>query len=155
MITAIDTNILLDILIPNQDFLTSSLQNLEKCSKKGDLIICEIVYAELAAQFNNELELNRFLQDTKIEVKPSDKEIFYKASQIWKTYISKSSRKYYCPQCGIQTSAKCQNCNNHLNLPRRLLSDFIIASHAQNFADIFLTRDRGFYRNYFKTMKII
>ena len=155
MVTAIDTNILLDILIPNQDFLKSSLQKLEKCSQDGDLIICEIVYAELASRFIRELDINRFLRDAKIEIIFSDRETFYKASQIWKTYLSKSSRKSYCPQCGKEIDLRCKNCNYHLNLPRRLLNDFIIGSHAQSFADVFLTRDRGFYRNYFKTMKII
>ena len=155
MITAIDTNILLDILIPNQDFLKSSLQKLEKCSQDGYLIICEIVYAELASQFKSEIDINRFLRDAKIEVKFSNTDTFYKASKVWKSYLSKSLRKYYCPQCGKQTDAKCQNCNYDLNFPRRLLNDFIIGSHAQSFADAFLTRDRGFYRNYFKGIKII
>jgi len=100
VVTAIDTNIRLDILILNQDFLKSSLQKLEKCSKDGDLIICEIVYTELAGQFKSALELNRFLQGTKIEVKFSDKDTYYKMSQIWKIYLSKLSINYYCPQCG-------------------------------------------------------
>ncbi|MBN2710619.1 MAG: PIN domain-containing protein [Calditrichaceae bacterium] len=155
MITAIDTNILLDILIPNQEFLESSLSKLEECAGEGNLIICEHVYTELACQFNNAMEINRFLQDTKIEVKFSDIETFYEASLLWKSYQAKISRQYYCPNCGKQVDTICSHCNYPLNMPRRVLNDFIIGSHARRFADVFLTRDRGFYRNYFKQIKMI
>jgi len=63
MITAVDTNILLDIIIPDQDFLKSSLQKLESSSNKGRMIICEIVCTELASQFQYESELNTFVND--------------------------------------------------------------------------------------------
>ena len=69
MITAIDTNILLDLLIPNQSFVDSSIRKLENNSAKGNLIICDIVYTELASQFDRLTDLNKFLSDTKIEVK--------------------------------------------------------------------------------------
>jgi predicted nucleic acid-binding protein len=38
---------------------------------------------------------------------------------------------------------------------RRLLPDFLIGTHAWMRADRFLTRDRGFYRIYFKRLKIV
>jgi hypothetical protein len=51
MITAVDTNIILDILIPDEPFGESSKQLLDRHLSEGKLILCEVVFAELAAYF--------------------------------------------------------------------------------------------------------
>ena len=154
MITAVDTNILLDILIPNQPHLKSSLQKLEKASKKGKIIICEIVYAELASQFDNLSDLNAFLTDTHIEIVWNSKESLFTTSRIWIEYHVQHSKKRFCPECGKQINAACPLCGSRLNIPRRILNDFIVGTHAQTFADTFLTRDRGFYRKNFSDVTL-
>ncbi len=45
MITAVDTNIILDVLIPGEPFGESSKKLLDHHLSKGKLIICEIVFA--------------------------------------------------------------------------------------------------------------
>jgi len=52
MITAVDTNILLDILIPDEPFSLSSKDLLDRHVSMGQLIICEVVYAELFQHFD-------------------------------------------------------------------------------------------------------
>ena len=42
MITAIDTNILLDILLPNPSFVPQSVEALETASL-GSVVICDVV----------------------------------------------------------------------------------------------------------------
>ena len=66
MIAAVDTNILLDILIPDENYLKSSKALLDRYIEKGQLIICEVVYAELASQFSSDKDLKAFLSDTGI-----------------------------------------------------------------------------------------
>ena len=44
MITAVDTNVLLDVLRPNPDFLDASLEALVTSGGEGKLVICDIVY---------------------------------------------------------------------------------------------------------------
>jgi len=64
MILAIDTNILLDILIPNTAHAQSSLNYLMNVDQNDEIVICEVVYSELGSQFLSFKDLNRFLDDT-------------------------------------------------------------------------------------------
>ena len=45
MITAIDSNILLDILVPNEAFYEVSPSALQDAAQEGSLVISDIVYA--------------------------------------------------------------------------------------------------------------
>ena len=54
MITSIDTNVLLDILIPNEEFYDASANALQSSADDGSLVICDLVYAELCVHFENQ-----------------------------------------------------------------------------------------------------
>jgi len=88
VITAIDTNILLDILIPDEEFMQSSKSLLDNYAEKGQLIICEVVYAELASQFHTEKTLKDFLADTRIRLMYSNETSLFLAADRWKAYTS-------------------------------------------------------------------
>lgn len=47
MITAVDTNIFLDVLLPNEAFCDASAAALETAASAGPLVIYDVVYAEL------------------------------------------------------------------------------------------------------------
>ncbi|MBI3592001.1 MAG: type II toxin-antitoxin system VapC family toxin [Nitrospirae bacterium] len=142
MITAVDTNILLDILIPDETHCEKSKSLLDEHIGKGQLMICEIVYAELASQFVSEKELKEFLSDTGIRLVHSNEETLYTAGERWRGYAK--NRK----------PAVCRKCNSPIQLRQRVLSDFIIGAHAVINADLLLSRDRGFYKTYFTDLKV-
>lgn len=68
MINSVDTNILLDILIPNAARLQSSLRSLSNIDSKDELIISEAVFAELGSQFLSFNDLDKFLRETGIKL---------------------------------------------------------------------------------------
>ncbi|RLB15355.1 MAG: DNA-binding protein [Deltaproteobacteria bacterium] len=130
MITFVDTNILLDIFLPDPEFGESSANALETAFQSGSLVINEIVYAELAPQFDDRHTLDNILEGLGIRIVLIDKETTFAAGQLWKKYRAARGNK------------------------RRILADFLIGAHALNCADTLLTRDRGFYRQFYKGLKI-
>jgi predicted nucleic acid-binding protein len=57
VITAVDTNILLDLLIPEAPHQASSERRLQTAVEDGAVIMNEAVYAELGAHFSDDEDL--------------------------------------------------------------------------------------------------
>lgn len=121
-ITAVDSNVLFDILLPDPKFRTSSLQLLHHAHSEGRIIICEVVRAEVSAHFDDKNEFVRFLAETAILSVPSSDAACHLAGSLWKKHRKKGGAR------------------------DRILPDFLVASHALFHADRLLTRDLGFYK---------
>ena len=131
MITAIDTNILFDILLPNENFFEASARALEDSLVVGSVVVCDMVYAELCTHFASQGECDEFLEDSQIRVDAINREARFLASRAWRAY-----RK----QGGQRT---------------QILPDFLIGAHAQLQATRLISRDRGFYEWLFPELILI
>lgn len=130
MITAVDTNILLDIFLPDKKFASGSSELLKLAYDEGALVICDIVYAELVPQFGGKSILDSTLATINVSVSSVDKEVAFIAGERWKTYRESGGKG------------------------KRIITDFLIGAHALIKAERFLTRDRGFYKSYFSDLKM-
>lgn len=131
MITAVDTNILLDVFLPDPDFGKSSLSLLERAYDQGSLIICEIVYAELVPQFGDRGLLEKALRKMSVSIHFLDNDIAFLAGERWSSYRKSGGKR------------------------ERIISDFLIGAHALLKAERLLSRDRGFYRSYYSDLTLL
>lgn len=159
MITAIDTNILLDILGNDPEFGDRSTELLEKQSNLGSFIISPIVYSELLVFFLKQQEtktaiskLEEFLRDFDIEILDFTREDFNLAAQVWQSFSG--MKQIICPKCGAKNQFKCKKCGSQIFWRNHLITDFLIGAHAQNHAGLLATRDIGYYKRYFKVRTI-
>ena len=125
MITAVDTRVLLDIFLPDETFGPRSAEWLRAAYDAGAIVICDVVYAELAPAFPDRAALDDALSRINVTVSPLDASIAYDAGRRWLRYR---------PAGGTRN---------------RIITDFLIGAHAVAATERFLTRDRGFYRTYF------
>jgi predicted nucleic acid-binding protein len=128
MITALDTNILLDILRPNEQFYDLSAKALEEATAEGSLVVCDLVYAELCAHFPGRRQCDKFLEENGIRAEALGRDASFLASRIWRKYRLQGGKRH------------------------RILADFLIGAHANMQASGLLTRDTGFYREMFPSL---
>jgi len=132
MITAVDTNILIDILEPDPDFGPSSKAALKKCLLQGSVVACEVVWAETATAYGDKIpQLLDILQQMGIIYSPMSQEVAIGAAKSWHAYRERGGSK------------------------KKIVADFLIGAHASVQCDQLLSRDRGFYRKFFTSLKFI
>jgi len=95
------------------------------------LVICEVVYAELAATFAAQQRLDRRLASLGISLLPSSQQTLFEAGKLYASYRLAG---------GVRTT---------------MVPDFLIGAHALRQADQLASTDRGYLRQHFAGLKLL
>lgn len=130
MITAVDTSVLVAITKGEPDALQWT-DLLAEAQVEGDLVVCDVVAAELYALLMDGAKFARTFSGLGIGFSPTSLESAQMAGRLFRQY-------------------------RRLGGPREhLLPDFLIGAHAQRQADRIAAIDRGYLRRYFPRLKVL
>jgi predicted nucleic acid-binding protein len=129
MAIAIDTSVLIDVLLLDPTFMQKSKEALREHASNG-LIISEAALAEISPAIRNG-SIRQFLSDWNIKFVPSSIDSAELAGRMYRTYLERGGKR------------------------GRIVPDFLIGAHARCLGTALLARDLGYYRDYFQDLMII
>lgn len=130
MKTAVDSSVLFDI-VKGAPGAAVAQAALEAALAHGSLCASAVVVAELGRYFNGNEALTEFLSDCQIDHDPMSLDTALGAASIMRGYARNKGPR------------------------ERVAPDFLIGAHAMHQCDALLTTDGGFFRHYFKGLKIV
>jgi predicted nucleic acid-binding protein len=131
VITAVDSNVLIDVLSADPAFGPGSRSALRRARDTGSLIVCDVVWSEVIGAFSDRGAGEAALERLRIAYSELDRSAATRAGVAWREYRQRAGTR------------------------ERLVADFLVGAHALEQADQLLTRDRGFQRVAFEGLRII
>ncbi|PIT73540.1 type II toxin-antitoxin system VapC family toxin [Limnohabitans sp. JirII-31] len=127
----VDTNVLVDVLQNDPDWVDWSIAQLRAQSQIHRLIINPIIYAELSLTFSSVEALDRVLADMVLPVVEVPKPALFLAGKAFVQYRRSGGQK------------------------SNVLADFFIGAHAAVARLPMLTRDAQRYQSYFPSVRLV
>jgi hypothetical protein len=131
MKTAVDSSVLLDVLAADPTFGARSREALRAAYDRGTIVACDIVWAEVRTHYPDDAPFSHALDALGVRFEPLNADAAGVAGALWREQRKTADGRR-----------------------ERIIADFLIGAHAALQADALLTRDRGFYRRYFKVRVI-
>jgi hypothetical protein len=127
----VDTNVLVDVLEGDPDWVDWSIGQLRAQSQVHRLVINPIIYAELSLAFSSVEALDASIENLDLDILELPRPSLFLAGKAFARYRRQGGRK-----------------NN-------VLADFFIGAHAAVLGCPVLTRDVQRYRSYFPSVTLI
>ena len=132
MTVLVDTNVLLDVFTGDPVWSEWSLSQLNGLALSDDLVINDVIFAELAPAFERFEELDRAVDQMRLSILPFSRSALYLAGRVHQRYRREKS--------GTKDG---------------VLPDFFIGAQAAVESMHLLTRDARRFRTYFPKLALI
>jgi predicted nucleic acid-binding protein len=136
-VIAVDSNILIDFIGNDAVAADSADQALRRALGSGPVVVCDVVVAEVVTGLGNGSSVIDALEALGIDFLALEQRSAVRAGEMQRRY---AERRRASP---LRTE------------PPRVVADFMIGAHALLQCQGLITRDAGFFRDYFKGLKVI
>ncbi len=136
---AVDSNILIDFIGNDAAAADSADVALRRALGSGPVVVCDVVVAEVVTGLGSGSLVMDALEALGIEFLALEMRSAVRAGEMQRRYAERRRASKSRP------SAE----------PPRVVADFMIGAHALLQCQALITRDAGFFRDYFKGLKVI
>ena len=128
---AVDSSVLIDVLIGDATFGEASEACMGEALASEDVVVCDAVVAEVQAMLDSSVSLIDTLAPLGVRYLPTQEAAAMRAGHMNKRFRARGGKR------------------------ERVVADFLIGAHALLQCGGLITRDDGFFRDYFKGLKLI
>ena len=133
---AIDSSVLID-LVGGDARAAEAEDSVRVALAKGPVVVCDVVVSEIVAGLGFGAELFDVLEEAGIRFSPTEARAAVRAGEMQRRYKQRLKAE------------------GRVLASPRTIPDFLIGAHALLQCSGLITRDAGFFRDYFKGLKVI
>ncbi len=135
---AVDSSVLIDLLgdAPGADAAEAALR---LALSSGPVVLCDVVLSEVTAGLGHGSEVMDALEEMGLRFSPIEQRAAIRAGEMQRKFKQRLRDKSAAD----------------LGALPRAIPDFLVGAHAMLQCDGLITRDQGFFRDYFKGLKVI
>ena len=128
---AIDSSVIIDLLSDNTGTAEGAEASLRQSLTVGPVVVCDVALAEITTALRDGAEALGVLEEMGITYLPVEAKSAIRAGEMQRRYRQRGGHR------------------------ERTVPDFIVGAHALLQCSALITRDAGFFRDYFKGLKVI
>lgn len=159
---AVDSSVLIDLLgdAPGADAAEAALR---LALSTGPVVLCDVVLSEVTAGLGHGSDVMDALEEMGLSFSPIDQRAAIRAGEMqrkFKQRLLQTTAPAPAPKSTSKAAARSSASppaapSTDPAPSTRALADFLVGAHAMLQCDGLITRDHGFFRDYFKGLKVI
>ncbi len=134
---AVDTSVLIDLL-GEAEAADAAEACLREALAHGPVVLCEVVVSEITAGLGHGAEIMDVIEDMGMSYLAVERKSAIRAGEMQRRYKERLRAQ-----------------NRSADQLQRTVPDFLVGAHALLQCSALITRDAGFFRDYFKGLKVI
>ena len=128
---AIDSSVLIDLLAGDDVAAEGAEASLRECLSAGPVAVCDVVLAEVTTALRDGAEVLGVLEEMGLSFHATEAKAAVRAGEMQRRFRQRGGKR------------------------QRTVPDFLVGAHALLQCNALITRDAGFFRDYFKGLKVI